>query len=146
MNRCEWIFVLLLSLAMSGSGQPLRWHGTWAANLGNGATVFQGVWSAVPGEAPDTMIGSWSLRDQNGTELAAGTWAAGKGAKVWRGTWQARRSSGQVYDGTWSAPVELPASSHLSDLFEAAIAKSLSGAWRMGAYAGAWTIRSAKRE
>jgi hypothetical protein len=96
----------------------------------------------VPGEASDTVAGSWSLLDRNGTELATGTWAAGKEGKVWRGTWQARRSSGQIYDGTWRAQAGLPLSSHLSNLFETAIAKAVSGAWWMGSYSGAWTIRA----
>lgn len=103
--------------------------------------MFGGTWSAVPAAA-DTVTGNWSLRDQNGTELATGTWAAGKEGKVWKGTWQARRPSGQVYDGTWRAQIELPAASHFSDLFDAAVAQAVSGSWRMGNYAGAWTIRA----
>jgi hypothetical protein len=67
-----------------------------------------------------------------------------KEGKVWKGTWQARRASGQVYDGTWRAQVELPTTSHFSDLFEAAIAKAVSGSWRTGGYSGAWTIRAQK--
>ena len=44
----------------------------------------------------------------------------------------------------WRAQVELPATSHFSDLFEAAIAKAVSGSWRMGGYSGAWKIRAQK--
>jgi hypothetical protein len=117
------------------------WHGTWAANIAGGA-AFAGTWSAAPGQAPDTVGGSWALLDQNGTELATGTWAAGKEGKVWKGTWQARRLSGQVYDGTWHAQAELRSGAHFTDLFEAAITSAASGNWRMRNFAGAWTIRT----
>ncbi len=104
--------------------------------------MLAGTWNAAPGKAPDTVAGTWSLRDQNGADLATGTWAAGRDGKVWKGTWQARRPSGQVYDGTWRAQLELPVASHLPDMFEAAIAKAISGSWRMGNFSGAWTIRA----
>lgn len=104
--------------------------------------MFAGTWSAVPGEAVDTVAGTWSLRDQNGVEVATGTWAAGKEGRVWKGSWQARRASGQVSDGTWRAQIELPVASHLPDMLEAAIAKAVPGSWRMGNYSGAWTIRA----
>jgi hypothetical protein len=141
MKHLAWSVVLLSSALLSAAGQP-QWQGTWAATAGTGGSMFAGTWNAAPGEAPDTVGGSWSLRDQNGAELATGTWAAGKDGKMWKGTWQARRPSGQVYDGTWRTQAELPATSHLSGLFEAAIANALSGTWRMGSYAGAWTIRA----
>jgi hypothetical protein len=104
--------------------------------------MLGGTWTAAPGGAPDTMAGNWSLRDQTGTELATGTWAAGKDGKVWKGTWQARRPSGQIYDGTWRAQADLPVTSQLPAMFEAALAKSVSGSWRMASYGGAWTIRA----
>jgi hypothetical protein len=104
--------------------QP-QWQGTWAATVSSGAT-FAG----------------WSLRDQHGAELATGTWAAGKEGKVWKGSWQARRASGETYDGTWQGQSELPLNSRLPALFESAIAKAISGTWRMANYAGAWTIRA----
>ncbi len=143
MRRLLGTVILFWSFSLPGAaGQP-KWQGTWAATVGSGsAAAFMGTWSAAPGETPDTVAGTWSLRDQNGAELATGTWAAGKEGKVWNGTWQARRASGQVYDGTWRAQVELPVASHLPDLFEAAIVKAASGSWRMGNYAGAWTIRT----
>jgi len=134
--------VFLLASFLLGADQT-NWQGNWAASVGSGA-MLAGTWSAAPGQAPDTVAGSWSLRDQSGTELATGTWAAGKEGRVWKGTWQARRPSGQIYDGDWRAQVELPVTSHFSDLFEAAIAKAVSGSWRMGGYSGAWTIRAQK--
>ena len=142
MNRPVWTLLLVLVFALPDGAQQQKWHGTWAATVGTGGTVFAGTWSAVPGDAPDTVIGSWSLRDKSGAELATGTWAAGKDGKVWKGSWQARRPSGQVYDGSWRAQVELPPAAHLSEMFEAALAGSISGTWRMGNYAGAWTIRA----
>jgi hypothetical protein len=140
MKHLVWT-ILLLSSSLPAADQP-TWQGTWAATIGTGGTMLAGTWTAVPGQAPDTVAGNWSLRDQNGAELATGTWAAGKDGKLWKGTWQARRPSGQVYDGTWRANIELPVTSHLRDLFEAAIVSAISGSWRMGNYAGAWTIRA----
>jgi hypothetical protein len=136
---CTLILLSSFSPAQS-AGQP-KWQGTWAATVGTGGTMFAGTWNASPGAAPDTVAGTWSLRDQNGAELATGTWAAGKDGKVWKGTWQARRPSGQVYDGTWRSQIELPVSSNFAGMFEAAITKAVSGSWRMSNYAGAWTIR-----
>jgi hypothetical protein len=134
--------ILLASLSLAGNAQQPKWQGTWAASIGSsGTTAFTGTWDAVPGEARDTANGTWSLRDQNGAEVARGTWAAGKESNVWKGTWQARRASGQIYNGTWRTQVELPARSPFSELFEAAAAKAVSGTWGMGSYIGAWTIR-----
>jgi hypothetical protein len=141
MKHLVWTVILLSSLLRAGAADQPKWQGTWAATVGSGG-AFAGTWNAAPGEAPDTVGGTWSLRDQNGAELATGTWAAGKEGKIWKGTWQARRPSGQVYDGTWRAQIDLPVTSHFADLFEAAIAKAISGSWRMGNYAGAWTIRA----
>jgi len=140
MRRLAWA-AILLSNCLAGAADQTGWQGTWAATAGGGG-AFAGTWSAVPGQAPDSVAGTWSLRDQNGTELATGTWAAGKEGKVWKGTWQARRSSGQIYDGTWRAQADLPLSSRLPNLFEAAIEKAVSGTWRMGNYGGAWTVRA----
>ena len=139
MKPVAWTVFLLSSFLLGAADQP-AYQGTWAASATSGA-MLAGTWSAAPGQG-DTVAGSWSLRDQNGAELATGTWAAGKEGKVWKGSWQARRASGQIYDGTWRAQVELPVTSHFSDLFEAAIAKAVSGSWRMGGYSGAWTIRA----
>jgi hypothetical protein len=135
--------ILLASLSLVDGAEQPKWQGSWAASVGNGGTTaFMGTWTAVPGPAADTVAGSWSLRDQNGAEAATGTWAAAKEGKVWKGTWQARRASGQVYDGTWRSQIELPATSQFAELFEAALAKAVSGSWGMGNYAGAWTIRA----
>jgi len=141
MKYLAWTVILLSSSSPAWAADQPKWQGTWAATVGSGG-AFAGTWTAAPGGAPDTVAGTWSLRDQNGTELATGTWAAGKVGKVWKGTWQARRPSGQTYDGTWRARTELPPTSHFSDLFEAAIAPAVSGSWQMGNYAGAWTIRA----
>ncbi len=37
--------------------------------------------------------------DATGTTVAAGTWAARKDQKVWKGSWEARVRSGQLYSG-----------------------------------------------
>src|ERR1700683_978796 len=98
MKRLAWS-VILLSSCLLAADQP-KWQGTWAASLGTGGPTLAGTWNAAPGQAPDTVAGPGWVRDQKGAELATGTWAAGKEEKMWKGTWQARRSSGQVYDGT----------------------------------------------
>ena len=135
--------ILLAGLSLAVSAEQPKWQGSWAASVGNGgATAFTGTWNAAPGPASDTVAGNWSLQDQKGAEVATGTWAAAKEGKVWKGTWQARGSSGQVYAGTWNAQVELPATSQFAELFEAAIAKALSGSWGMANHTGAWTIRA----
>jgi len=139
MKRLAWSVILLSSLAW-GADSP-RWQGTWAATAGGGV-AFAGTWDAAPGSTPDAAGGNWTLRDQNGTELATGTWAAGKEGKSWKGVWQARRLSGQVYDGAWRVPAGLPATAHFSQLFEAALAGAMSGNWQMGSAGGAWTIRA----
>jgi hypothetical protein len=140
MKHFAWAVILLSSFLTRAADQP-KWQGTWAVTAGSGS-AFAGTWNASPGETPDNVGGTWSLRDQNGAELATGTWAAGKEGKAWKGTWQARRSSGQVYDGAWRAQTELPLASHLPALFEAAIANAVSGSWRTGNYSGPWTIRA----
>src|ERR1700722_5536224 len=140
MKHLAWI-VILLSSCLLAVDQP-NWQGTWAASVGTGGPMLAGTWNAAPGKAPDTVAGTWSLRDQNGADLATGTWSAGRDGKVWKGTWQARRPSGQVYDGTWRAQLELPVTSHLPDMFEAAIAKAVSGSGRMGNYSGGGTHRA----
>jgi hypothetical protein len=141
-RQLAWTVILLSSFSPARAADQPKWEGTWIASGGNREVAFAGTWNAIPGNAPDTVAGTWSLRDPSGVELATGTWAAGKDGKVWKGSWQARRPSGQVYDGTWRSQVDLPANVHFSELFEAAIAKALSGTWRMGAFAGAWTIRA----
>ena len=141
MKHLAWTAILLPGVLLAGTADQPKWQGTWAATVGGGTTALAGTWNAAPGDAPDTIAGTWSLRDQNGTELATGTWAAGKEGRVWKGSWQARRASGQIYNGTWRAQAELAATSHLPDLFAAAIAKAVSGSWRIGNYSGAWTIR-----
>lgn len=142
MKPLAWILIVFASfLPARGADQP-DWQGTWSAVIGTGGTVFAGTWNASPGASPDTVGGAWSLRDQNGAELATGTWAAGKAGKFWKGTWQARRPSGQVYDGTWRARAAMSGGSPFTALFQAAIAQAVSGNWRMANLGGAWTIRA----
>lgn len=141
MKHLPWTVILLSSFLPARAADQPKWQGTWAANAGSGS-AFAGTWNAAPGDAPDTVGGAWSLRDQNGVEVATGTWAAGKDGKVWKGTWQARRTSGQVYNGAWRAQIELPVASPLPALLEAAISNAVSGSWRMGNYSGPWTIRA----
>lgn len=142
MHKIARLAGALLFVGFSLIAAEPKWQGTWAATVGTGGTAFAGTWDAAPGPGPDTTAGTWSLRDPNGTELASGTWAAGREGKTWKGTWQARRPSGQVYNGEWQAQPAQPATGHLSDLFAMALAKAVSGNWWMGKLSGAWTIRA----
>jgi hypothetical protein len=141
MGRFVWAVILLASAWPGAAAEQEHWSGTWAATVGAGSTAFAGTWEAAPGASADSVNGTWSLRDANGNEVATGTWAAAKDGKVWKGTWQARRASGQVYDGEWQARADLPVGSPMPAMLEAAVAKAVSGSWRMGSLAGAWTIR-----
>lgn len=140
MRHLAWAVILISAFSLANSAAGV-WQGTWAATVTSGAS-FAGTWSAAPGKAPDTVAGTWSLRDQNGSELASGSWAAGKEGKLWKGTWQARGTSGQVYEGSWRSEIELPASAHFAELFDAAILKAVNGTWRAGDRVGAWSIRA----
>ena len=119
-----------------------QWQGTFAATVGTGGTAFAGTWDAAPGPAPDTVAGTWSLRDAKGVELASGTWAAGRKGKTWKGTWQARRASGQVYNGDWESSTALPTSAQFTDLLQTAFSKDISGSWWMGKLSGAWSMHA----
>jgi hypothetical protein len=142
MKHLAWVLILCTSFWPARGADPQAWQGTWSAVAGSGGTVFAGTWNASPGQSPQTAGGTWSLRDQNGAEVASGTWAAGKEGKIWKGTWQARRASGQVYDGTWRTPAALSGAAPFAALFQAAISQAVSGTWRTGALGGAWTIRA----
>jgi hypothetical protein len=135
--------VLLAGLCLAAGAQQPKWQGTWAASVGNGGvTAFMGTWTADPGPAAESVTGTWKLQGPNGAELASGSWAAAKEGKTWKGVWQARRLGGQVYNGTWGAPVELPVTAPFGDLLEAGLAKAISGVWGYGSSAGGWTIRA----
>jgi hypothetical protein len=142
MKRLAWALIVFASFFPARGADPPAWQGTWSAAIATGGTAFAGTWNASPGQSPDTAGGGWSLRDLNGAELATGTWAAGKEGKFWKGTWQARRPSGQVYDGTWRAQAGLSGAVPFAALFQSAISQAVSGSWRMASLGGAWTIRA----
>ena len=148
MNWLASAAILLASGSLGIGADAPKWQGAWSATAGGAA--FAGTWSAAAnaatGETPDTVAGTWSLRDKSGVELASGTWTAAKDVDAWRGAWKARHPTGQIYSGTWEAQVDLPMAAHLSDLFEAAIAKVANGSWRMGNNGGAWAIRTYPRK
>lgn len=146
MRRLAWTFLGLLILALPAAAQPKTWSGTWSATIGRNARAFGGTWEATPGDDPDTVLGNWSMLDRAGATLANGAWSARKDEGIWKGGWQARLASGQLYSGTWRAQSPLRSPSHFSELFEFAIAKAASGAWRMGAaHSGGWSIRTYSR-
>jgi len=137
------MLILLASLAAAGSAQSPKWNGTWSATAGS--RVFSGTWEAAESSDAATASGNWTLTDRSGTPLAAGTWAAGRSAKAWQGSWQARAVNGQTYSGTWRAQVQLAATAPMAEMFQAALASAIQGTWHMGAPAGAWSIRAYSR-
>jgi hypothetical protein len=143
MSRLVWTFLLLLMLSLAVAAQPKTWSGSWSANAGNDSRAFGGTWDATLGDDPETVLGNWTMLDQSGATLAAGTWSARKDERIWKGSWQARLASGQLYSGTWQAQSQLRSPSHFSELFEFALTKAASGAWHMGnAHSGGWSIRT----
>jgi hypothetical protein len=147
MNRLARTLLVLLSLSLAAAAQPKKWRGTWSATVGSGGRAFRGTWDATLGHDPDTVLGSWTVTDQAGATVATGTWAARKGEKAWKGSWQARAGSGQLFSGTWRAQSQLPASTPFSELFEFALTKIASGTWQIGtAYSGTWSIRAYPRQ
>ena len=146
MGRHLRILLLLLILALPAAAQPTTWSGAWSATAGDHARAFEGTWDATVGDDPDTAAGNWALRDQAGAVLASGSWAARKDGKIWKGGWQARLASGQLYAGTWRAQSALRSPSHFSELFAFALTHVASGTWHMGAaHAGGWSIRAYSR-
>jgi hypothetical protein len=147
MNCLVRALLLLLSLSLAAAAQPKTWRGTWSATVGNGVRALGGTWDAALGDSPNIALGSWTVMDQAGATVAAGTWAARKDQKIWKGSWQARVRSGQLYSGTWRAQPQFSSSAGFSELFEFALTKIASGTWQMGpAYSGAWSIRTYPRQ
>ena len=72
-----------------------------------------------------------------------GGWSAVKSAREWTGSWRANvvGSAGE-FSGTWRATVDLNLNAPLADLFTLAVQKVVSGAWRVGANSGSWSIRA----
>ena len=134
---------LRVLVALWLAGQPKTWHGNWSANVGNGEVAFTGAWEAQQSDQPDTLTGTWTLTNRDGETVANGTWAARKDDKVWSGSWQARNAANHLSGGTWRARVSLPPAKQFAEMFEAALADTISGTWRMGTpYSGSWSIRA----
>ena len=139
-------FVLALTIALAAGAQSKTWGGSWTATIGSANRVLGGTWDGTVGATPDTAQGNWTLNDQTGATLASGTWAARKDGKTWQGSWQARDAAGQVHSGTWQAQTQLSRTAGMAELFEAALAATTRGTWRMGpAYGGGWAIRAFAR-
>jgi len=126
------------------AGQSER-SGTWSATSNTGLTLM-GTWTAVPDSASGTVVGTWTLSDQRGNTMAYGGWSAAKENREWTGEWRAVASGREPeFRGTWSSTVELSVKAQFAELFEKAVQAIVSGEWRMGRYAGAWSIRAAPR-
>jgi hypothetical protein len=115
--------------------------GSWSAASSSGLTLG-GTWTAVPDTAHGTVTGSWTLVDTQGRTVAGGGWSAAKSPAGWTGAWRAVVTGRQgEYSGTWTSSVDLKTSAGFVDLFEKAIQSVVSGNWRAGTQAGAWSIR-----
>jgi hypothetical protein len=81
--------------------------------------------------------------DEKGKTLMRGGWSAAKSPAGWTGAWRgALAGSKTEYSGTWSASVDLEPHARFAELFEMAAQKVVSGNWRAGRQAGAWSIRA----
>lgn len=109
--------------------------------------MLRGTWSAQPDRDGVTCTGEWTLEDEAGQTVASGTWSARKLDNAWQGSWRALADGGRSAAGTWTAEMKPSRSSKFSDLFEAALAEVVSGAWRADdRHSGAWSIRTAPEE
>ena len=119
--------------------------GTWSAASNSGLTLM-GTWTAVPDSASGTVTGTWTLFDGRGNTVARGGWSAAKESREWAGEWRAVASGREgEFRGTWSSTVDLGVKAEFAALFEKAVQTIVSGEWRMGRYAGGWSIRAAPR-
>jgi hypothetical protein len=157
--RKLWFFVCLLlitttdvSAAQAGARPDTAGNarnnqsGTWSAKASSGLTL-QGTWTAVLDTTGGTVTGSWTVMDAAGKTVAYGGWSAAKAPTQWTGAWRAVVAGKQgEYSGTWNAGVDLKGDARFVDLFEKAAQSVVSGTWRSGNNAGAWSIRAAKRE
>jgi hypothetical protein len=120
--------------------------GTWAARTSTGVTLM-GTWTGEPDSTGTTVIGTWTVADAQGKTVANGAWSAAKSPDRWTGAWRSAMAgrSGE-YAGTWSSGVDLNGRATFADLFEKAVQDVVSGTWRAGGQAGAWSIRTLKRD
>jgi len=136
------LFVMLEGPARAQSGR----EGSWSARTRAGNTL-KGSWTAAADPKTGTVTGTWTLDDAAGKTAMRGAWSAAKSTKGWSGEWRAIVSgrTGE-YAGTWNASVELKPTSPFEDLFELAVKNIVSGNWRAGGQAGAWSIRAYERQ
>lgn len=115
---------------------------TWSARSSTGRTLA-GTWTVVVDPKTGTVTGSWTLVDEKGKTLMRGGWSAAKSPAGWTGAWRASLAGSKTeYSGTWSASVDLEPHARFAELFEMAAQKVVSGNWRAGRQAGAWSIRA----
>lgn len=139
-SRVILLSVLLIGVVDVSGAQATYQQGTWAAQSSNGATLG-GTWTAVPDTTNGTVTGSWTLVDPQGKTRAAGGWSASKSPDEWIGNWRAVADGSNADSvGTWSASVDLKRSAGFADLFKLALKSIVSGRWRLGPYAGTWSI------
>jgi len=123
-------------------GRQLGRLNTWSARSSTGR-VLGGSWTGSVDPKTGAASGSWTLFDANGQPAMRGGWSAAKSAREWTGSWRANvvGSAGE-FSGTWRATVDLNPNAPLADLFTLAVQKMVSGAWRVGANSGSWSIRA----
>jgi hypothetical protein len=128
------------------AGIAHNWFGTWSARTSSGRT-FMGTWTAIPDSTTGTVTGQWTLTNAQGKAVATGAWSAAKSPERWTGGWRAvvAGRAGE-HSGTWTAAGDLEVDRSFVDLFERAVEAVVSGNWRAGGQAGAWSIRARKRD
>lgn len=138
--------VLLTAADASGAQAVARApSGTWSARSSAGLALM-GAWTAVPDTATGAVTGTWTLLDARGATVASGAWSASKSPTRWNGAWRAVVAGrpGELA-GTWTADATLKRDAPFVDLLESAVQAIVSGDWRAGGRAGAWSIRTAPR-
>jgi hypothetical protein len=117
---------------------------TWVAVSRAGHT-FAGTWTANPDPSTGGVSGTWTLHDDKGKTVLSGTWSANKFSTGWSGVWRAAVDGKKdEYSGSWTAAVRLGADLPFAELFKAAIADAVGGAWTAGRQSGNWSIRAAR--
>ncbi|GLC25924.1 hypothetical protein [Roseisolibacter agri] len=117
--------------------------GTWSARSTTGLTLG-GTWTAVPDSTGGTVTGTWTLADASGGTRASGAWSAAWTPALRSGDWRAvvTGRDGELA-GTFTSNVPLGRNVPFADLFARAARDAVSGGWRMGGLAGAWSVRAA---
>jgi len=131
---------LIILAAFANLAFSAEMRGTWSAT--SGGQNLAGTWTAET-QSGVSVSGTWTLRGPSGQLLMQGGWSASKSPEAWNGGWRAtvEKRAGE-FAGTWEARTELTPKATLGDMLESAVRAVVSGTWKAGGSAGAWSIRA----